>query len=218
MRFPLQFFRLFAAVAALSWTQATALDLSQLDAAEAELESLVGDWQAEWNQRPNPATARELAVSLQALGMVERQAGKPAEALDHLTAACDLLTTHAPELLPDALEVKALTLQDLGDLVASEKLLRQVLAVRQQAAASSKLAATLDHLALNLLYQGRYPEVAPLLDQAESATPADDFAIGDCCVRCLAQLRIAGQRRSGGAIHKKRLEGRGVASAFPPER
>ena len=174
MRFPLQFSRLLAAVAALSWTQASALDLSQLDAAEAELESLVVDWQAEWNQRPIPATARELAVSLQALGMVERQAGKPAEALGHLTTACDLLTAHAPELLPDALEVKALTLQDLGDLVESEKLLRQVLAVRQQATTGAKLAATLDHLALNLLYQGRYPEVAPLLDQAESATPADD--------------------------------------------
>jgi CHAT domain-containing protein/tetratricopeptide (TPR) repeat protein len=174
MRFPLQFSRLLAAVAALSWTQVSALDLSQLDAAEAELESLVADWQAEWNQRPIPATARELAVSLQALGMVERQAGKPAEALGHLTTACDLLTAHAPELVTDALEAKALTLQDLGDLVESEKLLRQVLAVRQQAAAGSKLAATLDHLALNLLYQGRYPEVAPLLDQAESATPADD--------------------------------------------
>ncbi|MGL4398621.1 MAG: CHAT domain-containing protein [Luteolibacter sp.] len=170
----MQFSRVLAAVVALSWTQARALDLSQLDAAEAELETLVSDWQEEWNQRPIPATARELAVSLQALGMVERQAGKPAEALDHLTTACDLLTTYAPEQLPDALEAKALALQDLGDLEESEKLLRQVLAIRQQAAASSKLAATLDHLALNLLYQGRYPEVAPLLDQAESATPVDD--------------------------------------------
>jgi CHAT domain-containing protein/tetratricopeptide (TPR) repeat protein len=174
MRFPLHFFRLFAAVAAYSWPQAVALDLSQLDTAETELEALVVDWQAEWTQRPTPATARELAVSLQALGMVERQAGKPAEARDHLTAACDLLSTHAPELLPDANEAKALTLQDLGELVESETLLRQVLAVRQRDAAGPKLAATLDHLALNLLYQGRYPEVAPLLDQAESATPADD--------------------------------------------
>jgi CHAT domain-containing protein/tetratricopeptide (TPR) repeat protein len=174
MRFPLPFLRLILAVAFFSPHRATAIDLSQLDVAEKELESLVVDWQVEWKQRPNPATARELALSLQALGMIERQAGKPAEALDHLTTACDLLATHAPDLLPDALEPKALTLQDLGELVESEKLLRQVLAVRQQAATGPKLAATLDHLALNLLYQGRYPEVSPLLDQAESATPAED--------------------------------------------
>ena len=49
--------------------------------------------------------------------MVERQAGKPDEALGHLTAACDLLATHAPDMLADAREAKALTLQDLGQLV-----------------------------------------------------------------------------------------------------
>ena len=170
MRFPLHFSRLFAAAAALAWTPGLALDLSQLDTAEAELESLVAEWQAEWEQKPNPASARELAVSQQALGMVERQAGKPDEALAHLTAACDLLTTHAPEMLADAREAKALTLQDLGQLVDSENLLREVLASRQETAPGPKLAATFDHLALNLLYQGRYPEVAPLLDQAEAAT------------------------------------------------
>jgi CHAT domain-containing protein/tetratricopeptide (TPR) repeat protein len=106
--------------------------------------------------------------------MVERQAGKPGEALEHLTTACDLLTTHSPELLPDAREAMALTLQDLGQLKDSEKLLRQVLVSRPENSINLKLAATLDHLALNLLYQGRYPEVAPLLDQAETATPPDD--------------------------------------------
>jgi CHAT domain-containing protein/tetratricopeptide (TPR) repeat protein len=170
----LHFFRHLAAVAALSWTPATALDLSQLDAAEAELESLVVDWQAAWKQGSDPASARELALSLQALGMVERQAGKPVEALGHLTTACDLLSAHAPEILADANEAKALTLQDLGQLAESETLLRQILASRRQSAAGPKLAATFDHLALNLLYQGRYPEVAPLLDQAEAATAADD--------------------------------------------
>ena len=109
-----------------------ALDLSQLDTAEAELESLVTEWQAEWKQKANPETARELAVSLQALGMVERQAGKPDEALGHLTTACDLLATQAPEMLADAREAKALTLQDLGRLADSENLLRQVLASRQE--------------------------------------------------------------------------------------
>lgn len=173
MRFPLHFLRLLAATA-LGCSSALALDLSQLDAAEVELESLVADWRAEWDQKADPTSARELALSLQALGMVERQAGKAVEAVGHLSAACDLLATHAPEQLPDALEAKALTLQDLGELEDSEKLLREVLASRQRAPAGPKLAATFDHLALNLLYQGRYPEVTPLLDLAENATTPGD--------------------------------------------
>ena len=175
MRRLLHFSRLLAAAATLSWTPATALDLAQLDTAEAELESLVGEWQTEWNQKAEPASARELAASLQALGMVERQAGKPDEALEHLTAACDLMAAHAPEMLADAREAQALTLQDLGKLAESENFLRQVLASRQEIPAGPKLAATFDHLALNLLYQARYPEVAPLLDQAEAATAAEDL-------------------------------------------
>ena len=173
MLVPSYFSRLLAVAAALAWTPAIALDLSRLDTAEAELESLVSDWKVEWKKNSDPASAKELAVSLQALGMVERQAGKPEEALGHLTAACDLLTTHSPELLADSREAMALTLQDLGRLDDSEKLLRQVLVSRQENSINFKLAATLDHLALNLLYQGRYPEVSPLLDQAEAATPPD---------------------------------------------
>jgi CHAT domain-containing protein/tetratricopeptide (TPR) repeat protein len=175
MRFPLHFSRLLAAAAALAWAPGFALDLSQLDTAEVELESLVAEWQTEWEQKADPASARELAASLQALGMVERQAGKADEALGHLATACDLMATHAPEMLADAREAQALTLQDLGRLEDSENLLRQVLASRRETSASPKLAATFDHLALNLLYQGRYPEVAPLLDQAEAATAAEDL-------------------------------------------
>ena len=171
---PLYFPRLLAVAAALVCAPVFALDLTRLDSAEAELESLVADWQVEWKNTTDPAAAKELAVSLQALGMVERQAGKPLEALDHLTTACDLLSTHSPELLTDAREAMALTLQDVGRLAESEQLLRQVLASRQESPTSGKLAATLDHLALSLFYQGRYPEVAPLLDQAKAATPADD--------------------------------------------
>lgn len=207
MRFPLHFPRLLAAAAALSWTPASALDLTQLDAAEAELESLVVDWQAVWKQRSDPSSARELAVSLQALGMVERQAGKPIEALGHLTTACDLLATHAPEMLVDANEAKALTLQDLGQLEDSERLLRQVLASRQGSAVGPKLAATFDHLALNLLYQGHYPEVAPMLDQAEAATPPEDF---DFRARIAAHrgrlYHTLGSHARAAAIFQKSLE------------
>ncbi len=153
-------------------SHASALDLSRLDTAEIELESLVADWQLQWKKEATPATARELAASLQVLGMVERQAGKPAEAWDHLNAACDLFRTHSPSQLTDAEEALALTLQDLGQQVDAENLLRQVLAVREKSPAGMQLAATRDHLAMNLLFQGRYPEVLPLLDQAEAATPA----------------------------------------------
>ncbi len=151
-----------------------ALDLSRLDSAETELESLVAEWQAEWTRNPIPATARELAASLQALGMIERQAGKPDEALVHLTAACDLFRDHAPSELTDANEVLALIRQDLGDFEAAEKILRQVLAIRTQEKDATRLAATCDHLAMNLLLQGRYTEVPSLLDRAEASTPPED--------------------------------------------
>ncbi len=158
----------------LSGTFLHALDLSRLDSAEIELESLVVDWQAEWSLNPTPTTARGLAASLQALGMIERQAGKAEEALDHLTAACDLFRDHAPDSLADAREALALTRQDLGDLETAEEILRQVLASRTQENEAIRLAATCDHLAMNLLLQGRYTEVPPLLDRAEAATSPDD--------------------------------------------
>lgn len=151
-----------------------ALDLTHLDEAETELTGLVADWQTAWDKTPNPENAKGLATSLQALGMIERQSGKPEKALAHLSTACDLLKKNAPELLPDASEAKAITLQDLGKLEDAEKNLRDVLTARRSSADPAKLVATLDHLALNLLYQGRYPEVGPLLDEAEAKIPEND--------------------------------------------
>ena len=172
MHFSPHFFRL--AVLLLTCVRVNALDFSDLDTAEAELDSLVGDWEMVWKKKADPASAQALAVSLQALGMVERQAGKAEEALTHLTRACDLLAIYSPDLLADAREAAALTFQDLGQLGQAEKLLREVVASRNVPSAGAKLAATLDHLALNLLYQGRYPEVAPILDQAEAVAPAEN--------------------------------------------
>ncbi|MGB6219931.1 CHAT domain-containing protein [Haloferula sp.] len=151
---------------------ACGLDFSDLGAAEKELESLASDWQSAHDQAPTAETGENLALTLQTLGIVERQMGKPDAALEHLTRACDLLATHAPEQLPDALEAKALTLQDLGKLDESETLLRQVLEARRSTTGNPvdlDLVATLDHLALNLLYSGRYTEVGTLLDQAIAA-------------------------------------------------
>ncbi len=176
MRFVFQHLRLPTLALALVCSTANALDLTRPAAAEAELESLVSEWETAWKQDPQPANAKELALSLQALGMIERQAGKPGEALEHLTAACDLLATHAPEHLADAREALALTQQDSGRLDIAEQLLRSVLADRQTQASPLKLAATCDHLALNLLYQARYPEVAAMLDLAEAAAPDSDPA------------------------------------------
>lgn len=196
--------RLPALAITLAWTTALALDLTRLDTAELELESLVSEWQTEWDNKATPASARELAASLQTLGMVERQAGKPVEALEHITTACDLLAAHAPDMLTDALEVKALTLQDLGQLQDSEILLRQVLATRQKSAASPKLAATFDHLAMNLLFQGRYPGVAPLLDQAEAVTsPADyNFHARIAAHRSRLYLTLGSHSRAANTIQK----------------
>ncbi|MEM1085400.1 MAG: CHAT domain-containing tetratricopeptide repeat protein [Verrucomicrobiota bacterium] len=144
-----------------------ALDLSNPEEAEPELEALVAEWEEARKVDDSAEAALNHAFALQALGIIERQAAKPNEALEHLTLACDLLEKHAPDQRIDALEAKALTLQDLGELEESETLLREVLEPREQAKeAALDLAATLDHLAMNLLIQGRYPEVAPLLDRA----------------------------------------------------
>lgn len=156
-----------------------ALDFNDLGAAEQELEALAVDWQTAHDEAPSAETAQNLALTLQTLGIVERQAGKPSEALEHLDIACELLEENAPEFLVDSLEAKALTLQDLGKLEESEALLRNVVKSRKSVSDTSdntSLSASLDHLALNLLYQGRYPEVAPLLDQAIHLIAEDDPA------------------------------------------
>ena len=152
----------------LAGPRAGGLDLGRLDVAEVELEALVAEWRDAWEKGPDAATAKGLASSLQTLGMIERQAGKPDEALNHLETACELLAEHAPGLRADAYEAKAFTLQDLGELEPAETLLREVLEMRRKTTDRAKTAATYDHLALNLLYQGRYPDVGPLLDQAEA--------------------------------------------------
>jgi CHAT domain-containing protein/tetratricopeptide (TPR) repeat protein len=156
-----------------------ALDFSDLEAAEKELEEVAAEWQVAHNEEASDESGSNLGFSLQTLGIIERQAGKPEEALEHLESACELLAIHAPDHLVDALEAKALALQDLGDLKGSETLLREVLSSRQAAATQAvdrDLSAALDHLALNLLYQGQYPEVGPLLDQAIEAAGTNEPA------------------------------------------
>jgi len=162
-----------------------ALDFNDLGAAEKELEQLAAEWQSAHRENPSAEAAENLALTLQTLGIVERQAGKPDEALVHLEKACELLEAHAPGLLVDGLEVKALTLQDLGKLEESGDLLRKVVETRESNTATSDqvaLSASLDHLALNLLYQGHYAEVGPLIDKAIVAIGTDDDPDG------LAQL------------------------------
>jgi len=155
---------------------AYALDLGDLDQAEIELEELVSDWETEWANSPTPETQVALGTSLQALGIVERQMGKPEEALAHLEEAC-LKLAGAPGLV-DAQEALALTKQDLGALAESEDLLRQVLKSREgDSSAPVAYANSLDHLALNLLQQGRYPEVGVLLKSALQAAPAESLTL-----------------------------------------
>ncbi len=175
MHFRQRFLSLPWLILAVMWTDASGIDLSRPDAAELELELLVKDWRTQWEKVPDATSARGLATSLQALGIIERQMGKPDEALPHLTQACELLNEHAPEMLGDAAEAKALTLQDLGQLDEAEELLRKVIVSRSKSDAGIKLAVSLDHLALNLLIQGRYPEVIPVLDQAEASAPKDQL-------------------------------------------
>jgi CHAT domain-containing protein/tetratricopeptide (TPR) repeat protein len=164
------------ALTGLMLSRADALDPSDPVAAEGELRELVAEWEAVWQQAPEAESATSLALSLQALGIIQRQLSKTSEALDHLRRAEKLLEAHGPEHLPDLREALALTLQDDGQLAAAEARLREVAAGRRQADDPAALATTLDHLALSLLYQGKYPRVAPLLEEALALTPEDDTA------------------------------------------
>lgn len=141
-------------------------------AAELELQDLVKEWKLAIEQDPSPDADIALGRSLQALGIIQRQLGKARTAAKHLTRACELLREDPG--LPDAQEALALCLQDLGQLDRSEQLLREVLKARQRRATDvPSLIDSLDHLALNLLQQGRYTEVEELLEQALEKTPAN---------------------------------------------
>ncbi|BCX50347.1 hypothetical protein HAHE_42550 [Haloferula helveola] len=154
-----------------------ALDLSDPVAAEAELEDLVEEWRDAWATNPDAETGQALGSTLHALGIVERQLGMPADAVAHLEEACALLEIHGPELLADAREALAIALQDEGEVIRSEAVLREVLAERRRHPDNrASLAATLDHLALNLLVQGEYPEGGALLEEALELLPKSDLA------------------------------------------
>ena len=146
------------------------LDLEDPKSAEPGLEALVREWrEASRDADPPP----ELAAALQALGIVERQLGKPKEAIAHLTEAVDILESRLEPGLADALEALALSLQDDGRSTEAGARLEEVLGMRREAADPGPLALTLDHLAMNLLVRGEYERVRPLLDEALILLPAD---------------------------------------------
>ncbi|MCW1922845.1 CHAT domain-containing protein [Luteolibacter arcticus] len=148
-----------------------ALETNDLAAAEAELEALVADWETAWQKSRSAADAVESGRALQALGIIERQAGKADEALPHLQSAVERLATDTPAGQADALEALALTVQDLGQAAEAEKHLRQVIELRPEGA---ERLQGLDHLALTLLAQGKYAEAGGLFRQTLDATPAED--------------------------------------------
>ena len=144
-------------------------------AAEAELEQLAASWQHAWQAGGKPADGIEYGLTLQALGIVERQAGKADEALPRLEQALVLLADAGPALRADALEALALTRQDLGRLADAEEGLREVVALREALAAPQPaLGQSRDHLALLLLTRGRYPEAGAMLRANLAATPPGD--------------------------------------------
>lgn len=164
---------------------ASGLDLSDLDGAEAELSVLADDWGAAVRAEPSTENRVAHGQTLQALGIVRRQLGKPTEALADLEESVALLASSTPGMRADATEALALTLQDLGRLDESEARLREVLSVREQSADPSAHAQTLDHLAMVLLVKADYGEVHDLLDRALAILPATE---SDSRARILGHL------------------------------
>jgi CHAT domain-containing protein/tetratricopeptide (TPR) repeat protein len=148
-----------------------ALVAGDLGRAEAELESIVADWEAAYQADPSDANALESGRALHALGAIERQAGKAQEALEHLRLAVERLRNEDAAARADVREALALALQDTGEAVEAEKLLREVMALRP---GGPEHLLGMDHLALNLLLQGKLPEAGELLRQSLAATPAAD--------------------------------------------
>ena len=172
-----------AAFALLAGTSTWAADVEgalarhDLAAAEAELESVASDWEAAWKESGKDADALEYGRTLQALGIVEREAGKAAEALPHLEQAVTLLGAAASAEKADIIEALALARQDLGKAAEAETGLRQVIALRENLAPVERepaLSLGRDHLALNLLSQGKYAEAGALFEDSLAATPAND--------------------------------------------
>jgi CHAT domain-containing protein/tetratricopeptide (TPR) repeat protein len=154
-----------------------ALAAHDLAATEAELESIVSEWKAAWRDSAKYEDALELGRTLQALGIVEREAGKAKEALQHLEEAVILLASTQPAECADVTEALALVRQDLGKVVAAETDLRRVIELRSRlpvAKQEPSLSLGRDHLALNLLSQGKYAEAGALLEESLAATPASE--------------------------------------------
>lgn len=165
------------------------IDLADLPNAEKEMLSLISDWEAQFEADGEKDSELQLAFSLQALGIIQRQLGKPSEALAQLERSCHIIRLLDPASLADPLEAKALTLQDLGHLEESEKLLREVISLRREQDGKKALATSIDHLALNLLQQGRYPEAEQLLDEASSLIPDLDTTLRATVLTHRARLR-----------------------------
>jgi CHAT domain-containing protein/tetratricopeptide (TPR) repeat protein len=152
-----------------------ALARNDFAAAEVELEALAAEWADALIDQPTPEARIEYGLVLQALGTVERQSGKAAEAVEHLREAVKLLAGADAGVRADAEEALALALQDRGELSDAVNLLRAVVDLRKSLPEPGpELATSLDHLALALLADGEYPEAGELFRTNLESTPPDD--------------------------------------------
>lgn len=182
MLFPTRRFLYLSGICVLaSGLHAADLDLAisanDLATAENELEQLVLDWRTAIRKQPGEESSRELGMTLQALGIIERQAAKPQEALPHLDEAVTLLASADGVTRADALEALALTQQDLGEAAEAEIHLREVVELREKLPQENRepsLSTGRDHLALNLLGQGKYAEADELIRANLANTPAGE--------------------------------------------
>jgi CHAT domain-containing protein/tetratricopeptide (TPR) repeat protein len=152
-----------------------ALERNDFAAAEVHLEALAAEWAEATKAGDRPDAKIQYGLTLQALGVIERQSAKPQEALDHLENAVKLLAGASPSARADAAEALALTHQDLGRLEEAEQGLREVVKLRvAENPPDPALGQSRDHLALALLARGKYPEAGAMLQQNLDATPDTD--------------------------------------------
>ena len=152
-----------------------ALERNDFTAAEVHLEALAAEWAEATQEGDDPDARIQYGLTLQALGVIERQSAKPQEALEHIEESVKLLAGAGLSARADAAEALALTHQDLGRLEEAEQGLREVVKLREaESPPDPALDQSRDHLALALLARGKYPEAGAMLQENLNATPASD--------------------------------------------
>lgn len=140
------------------------------------------EWALEAKKDPSPETNLDWARSLLSLGMVEDRLARYPAAREHLLTSLELMEDieGTDALLGDCHDALGLVASHAGDFIEAEKQLLQAIDFRQQAPENERepwLSASMDHLGLTYLEDGRYEEAGQLFHESLDATDPQNDAL-----------------------------------------